>query len=166
MAISFLCPDCDTAHKVPDRMAGKTKTCDECQTRILIPEMEPVEDTPKKKPKSVRSAIADDDDEEYTPKKKSSGVSSAAEDAAYYAHKEAKRRRKNAVRREMNEHHSGASSLSISRALIGGIMMMAIAGGLSLLLLFAFQRFSIWLIILFICGFISFIKGLMGYSDD
>ena len=49
--------------------------------------------------------------------------------------------------------------------MIGGIIGMLIGGGLLIVGLLA-GRIIIWSVVIFVVGFISTVKGLLGHSED
>jgi protease PrsW len=68
MPLSVRCPACGTAHKAPERAAGKTLPCLKCRAPILVPDMEPIdpaaillEDDETPSPAPPDRSIADED---------------------------------------------------------------------------------------------------------
>lgn len=167
MPIVFDC-ECGKTLKVPDEHAGKRVKCPVCNGISFVPGgeepvFEVIEKPPAPRlPRKAKVEFDDDDDDDrgYAVKKRTRDEEEAEEEQREERKRLRRKERRRSRRPRPDEDSDSSSGGIINSGVVGGIISMLIAVVVIVVLL-SFGRISIFPIILFVLGFIGFIKGLV-----
>ena len=178
MAIEFPCA-CGKKLSVAEAHAGKLVKCPVCGEPVMVPELSTEDaafhalmEAPEPPPPAATATRANRPapDGERPPAPPPPPYRGAAPNertlAGFDPEPPRARRETRPRRREHPEFdEQPRPRFAMSSGMIGGIIGMLIGGGLLIVGLLA-GRIIIWSVVIFVVGFISTVKGLLGHSED
>lgn len=177
MTIEFHC-DCGKKLGVGDEHAGKRVKCPACLNALVVPELSAEDaayralmEAPAPPPEAIRATRpaygAPTEDRPPAPPPPLVRHSSPSErNLAGYEPETKRRKPKRSPQEEYPEYDQPRRPrFALSSGMIGGILGM-LAGAALLIVGLLLGRIIIWSVVIFVVGFISTVKGLLGHSED
>lgn len=177
MTIEFYC-DCGKKLGVGDEHAGKRVKCPVCLNALTVPELSAEDaayrvlmEAPAPPPEAIRATRPSygeptGDRQPASPPPKVRQSSSSERNLAGYEPETKRRKPKRSPQEDYPEYDQPRRPrFALSSGMIGGIVGM-LAGAALLIVGLMLGRIIILSVVIFVVGFITTVKGLLGHSED